>query len=176
MKATSRVLAFLVLTSTLMIPYFNCGAPSDKGLFGSGGTSDCIDPTKPDLCYGDPSTLFLVASSMPLAGYQISGSNGRFSFQVPCSDGGFPKVTVGFKVNNLSNGAQLFNGQGDCVSGNALVFGQLSTPDLTSWGAQPYQFIFQIYAYAGTNAPFPINFTTPYAGLQPIPRPVIKGP
>ncbi len=181
MKALSRVLLFSIITSLLVIPYFNCGAPSDKGLFGSGGTAECIDPTRPDLCYGDPASLFLVASSMPISGYQISGSNGRYSFPVPCSDGGFPKVMVVYKVYNQNSGGLLDSRQAECIPssggvGNAQVIGQLSAVDVSNWGGQNYQFIFQIFAYAGRDSQFPIDFEKPYAGLQPIPRPVIKGP
>ncbi len=173
-KALSRSLAFLALTSVLVIPYFNCGAPTDKGLFGSGGDSECIDPTKPESCNGDVNALFLVSNQMQLQ-YPISQSNGRFNFLIPCSDGGFPKVTVGFKVKT-SNGAALTQGEAQCNAGQAAVFGQITLADVAAWGSFIYQFEFQILAYASTTAQFPIQFdpTKFYPGLQPVLRNAYK--
>ncbi|OQW53626.1 MAG: hypothetical protein A4S09_06880 [Proteobacteria bacterium SG_bin7] len=170
--ALIRAISMMFLTGVIIFPYFNCGAPSNQsGLFGSDNTS--CDPAKPDFCYGDPTLLSLAVANMPINGYPISTANGRFQINIPCYDGGFPKVTVGFKV--ISATKQFINDQAECISGNALIVGQLSTPDLQAWGAQSYQFVFQIYAYASKEAPFPIsNWHQAYSGIQPVPRPAYK--
>lgn len=170
--ALVRAISMMVLTAAIIFPYFNCGAPTNQGgLFGSGGTG--CDPAKPDFCYGDPTLLSLGVANMPINGYPISVGNGRFQMNIPCFDGGFPKVTVGFKV--LSAVKQLVSDQAECISNNVLVVGQVSSVDLQDWGNQSYQFVFQVYAYASKDAPFPItSWQQAYSGLQPVPRPAYK--
>jgi hypothetical protein len=147
-KSLTRAVSLFAIITILVVPYFNCGAPSNNSIF-----NNSLDP---DDCAASPQATLNCAAKVgfgPLPTViQVPGGSGRVQVNGTCETGGFPKVLISPKIvytanpiNPVATTPDVFR----CDMG--IFYASIDLPASITWTDFSLTLILTMYAYKTDN-------------------------